>query len=216
MGMADSVLSPRRRFLAQLSAALAAVTGWSARGAAQGIPTAVDPDHDAWMQRAQGQHRALFHSTAPGDGVAMLMALNFLDVYASVYGAARSEVSAVIGVQGGALPIALDDAAWDRYELGQRSNVNDAETTEPAKRNVFATGGQYSIDTAIERGVVLLVCNISLNRTAGAIARARSLAAADVYADLKGSLIPGALLVPALVVAISRAQERGFTYIRAS
>jgi intracellular sulfur oxidation DsrE/DsrF family protein len=66
------------------------------------------------------------------------------------------------------------------------------------------------------RGIVLLVCNVALTVTAGSIARARSLAEADVYNDLKSSILPGAVLVPGLVVAISRAQEKGFTYIRAS
>ncbi len=146
----------------------------------------------------------------------MLMATNFLDVYGSAYGAPRDHVSAVIGVHGPALSIALNDDAWDRYELGKRVNVSDPDTKEPAKRNVFAVGGPYSIDTAIARGIVLIVCNVALTLTAGSIARARSLVAADVYSDLKSSLIPGAILVPGLVVAISRAQEKGFTYIRVS
>ena len=146
----------------------------------------------------------------------MLMATNYLDVYGSAYGAAREHVSAVIGVHGTALPIALNDGAWDRYELGRRINVNDPNTKEPAKRNVFAVGGPISIDTAMSRGIVLLVCNVALTVTAGSIARARSLVEADVYNDLKSSILPGAVLVPGLVVAISRAQEKGFTYIRAS
>lgn len=207
----------RRHFLAQLSGGLAAIAGISAPLAAQQVSAALaDPDHDAWMQRARGEHRALFHAMSPGDGAPMLMAMNFLDVYGSAYGAPREHVSAVIGVHGAALPIALNDGAWDRYELGRRINVSDPDTKEPAKRNVFAVGGPYSIDTTIARGVVLLVCNVALTLTARSIARARSLVEADVYSDLKSSLVPGGILVPGLVVAISRAQEKGFTYIRAS
>ncbi|MGK2934851.1 MAG: hypothetical protein ACSLFE_06355 [Gemmatimonadaceae bacterium] len=207
----------RRHFLAQLSGGLAAIAGISAPVAAQQVSAALtDPDHDAWMQLARGEHRALFHATSPGDGAPMLMAMNYLDVYGSAYGAQRDHVSAVVGVHGAALPIALNDGAWDRYELGRRINVNDPITKEPAKRNVFAVGGPYSIDTAMGRGVVLLVCNMALTLTARSIARARSLVEADVYNDLKSSVLPGGILVPGLVVAISRAQEKGFTYIRAS
>lgn len=146
----------------------------------------------------------------------MLMATNYLDIYGSAYGAPRDHVSAVIGVHGAALPIALNNGAWDRYELGKRISVSDPDTKEPAKRNVFAVGGPYSIDTAIARGVILLVCNVALTLTARSIAGARSLVEADVYNDLRSSLVPGAIVVPGLVVAISRAQEKGFTYIRAS
>lgn len=217
MAEQNSNQGARRHFLAQLSGGLAAIAGISAPLPAQQVAAALtDPDHDAWMQRAAGEHRALFHATSPADGAPMLMAMNFLDVYGSAYGAPRNHVSAVIGVHGAALPVALNDGAWDRYELGRRINVSDPNTKEPAKRNVFAVGGPYSIDTAMARGVVLLVCNVALTLTSRSIAGARSLAEADVYNDLKSSIIPGAVLVPGLVVAISRAQEKGFTYIRAS
>lgn len=207
----------RRQFLAQFSGGIAALVGMTAPVAAQQVSAALaDPDYDAWMQRARGAHRVLFHATSPGDGAPMLMATNFLDVYGSAYGAPRDHVSVVIGVHGAALPIALNDGVWDRYELGKRINVSDPDTKEPARRNVFAVGGPYSIDTAITRGIILLVCNVALTLTAGSIARARSLVEADVYNDLKSSLVPGGILVPGLVVAISRAQEKGFTYIRAS
>lgn len=216
MRASDSKSSARRRFLAQLGG-IAALAGISTPAAAQQAATRMaNPDHDAWMQRARGEHRQLFHSTSPGDGAAMLMAMNFLDVYAADYGAAPGHVSAVIGVHGSALPIGLNDAAWDKYELGKRINVTDPNTKEPARRNVFAVGGPISIDTAIARGVVLLVCNVALTLTARSLAAARSLPEADVYNELRQSILPGAVLVPGLVVAIGRAQEHGFTYVRAS
>ena len=216
MRVSASKSSARRKFLAQLGG-IAALAGISTPSAAQQAAAGLaDPDHDAWMQRARGEHRQLFHSTSPGDGAAMLMAINYLDVYAADYGAAPGHVSAVIGVHGAALPIGLNDAAWDKYELGKRINVTDPATKEPARRNVFAVGGPISIDTAIGRGVVLLVCNVALTLTARSLAAARSLPEADVYSDLRGSLIPGAILVPGLVVAMNRAQEKGFTYVRAS
>ena len=215
MTTSDSQPSARRRFLAQLSGAAAALAGLATPSAAKATGL-FDPAHDAWMQRARGRHRQFFHATAPADGSAMLMAINFLDVYRSAYGESPGHVSAVIGVHGSALPIGLVDAAWNKYELGKRISVSDPDTREPARRNVFAVGGPISIDTAMRRGVVLLVCNVALTRTAGSIASALSLPEADVYNELKASVIPGAVVVPALVVAMNRAQERGFTYVRAS
>ena len=219
MNTTDTTLSARRGFLAQLSGALAALAGFPAAAAAAASHTRdamSEVDHDAWMARAKGKNRQLFHSTGHGDGAAMLMAANYLDVYESAYGARPADVSAVIGVHGSALPIALNDGAWEKYDLGKRINVNDPATKEHAKKNIFAVGGPISIDTVIRRGVVLLVCNVALTLTAKSLATARSLPEAEVYADLKGSLIPGAVLVPGLVVAINRAQQKGFTYVRAS
>ncbi|HUR92222.1 MAG TPA: hypothetical protein VMY38_06055 [Gemmatimonadaceae bacterium] len=215
--MTDSLSHPsaRRRFLAQLSGAAAAFAGFALPDRA-GAATGPGPDHDAWMQRARGRHRQFFHSTGHGDGAAMLMATNFLDVYGAAYATAPTHVSAVIGVHGTALPIGLSNAAWDKYELGKVINVNDPDTKVAARRNVFAVGGPISIDTAMRRGIVLLVCNIALTRLSNSLAGSLSLPQADVYNDLRSSVIPGAIVVPGLVVAINRAQERGFTYVRAS
>ena len=207
--------SARRRFLAQLTGAAAAFGGLALPGRA-GAASMLNPAHDAWMQRARGRHRQFFHSTGHGDGAAMLMATNFLDVYGSAYSADPTHVSAVIGIHGSALPIGLTNAAWEKYELGKVINVNDPDTKAAAKRNVFAVGGPISIDTAIRRGIVLLVCNIAVTRLSQSLATSQSLVQADVYNDLRSSLIPGAILVPGLVVAINRAQEKGFTYVRAS
>ncbi len=215
MDISDKNQPARRRFLAQLSGGLAALTGFAAPAAAEEAGL-LSPEHDAWMRRARGKHRQFFHATGPGDGAAMLMAANFLDIYTSTYGARPEHVSAVIGVHGSALPIGLVDAAWEKYELGKRISVTDPDTKEPAKRNVFAVSGPISIDTVMRRGVVLLVCNVALTRFSGAIATALSLPQAEVYNDLKTSVLPGAIVVPALVVAINRAQEKGFTYVRAS
>ncbi len=215
MDISDKNQPARRRFLAQLSGGLAALTGFAAPATAQQAGL-LNPEHDAWMQRARGEHRQLFHATGHGDGAAMLMAANYLDVYASAYGARPEHVSAVIGVHGSALPIGLVDAAWEKYELGKRMTITDPDTKEPAKRNIFAVGGPISIDTVMRRGVVLLVCNVALTRLSGSIATALSSPQADVYNDLKTSVLPGAIVVPGLVVAMNRAQEKGFTYVRAS
>ena len=215
MDISDKKQPARRRFLVQLSGGLAALTGFAAPATAQQAGL-VNPEHDAWMQRAQGEHRQLFHATGHGDGAAMLMAANYLDVYASAYGARPEHVSAVIGVHGTALPIGLVDAVWEKYELGKRMSITDPDTKEPAKRNIFALGGPISIDTVMRRGVVLLVCNVALTRLSNSIATAVLSPQADVYNDLKTAVLPGAVVVPGLVVAMNRAQEKGFTYVRAS
>jgi len=217
MDISDKKQPARRRFLAQLSGGLAALAGFAVPATAQQAAAgSVNPEHDAWMRRAQGQHRQLFHATGHGDGAAMLMAANYLDIYVSAYGARPQHVSAVIGVHGTALPIGLVDAAWEKYELGKRMSITDPDTKEPAKRNIFAVGGPISIDTVMRRGVVLLVCNVALTRLSNSIATALSVPQAEVYNDLKTSVLPGAVVVPGLVVAMNRAQEKGFTYVRAS
>jgi hypothetical protein len=58
------------------------------------------------------------------------------------------------------------------------------------------------------------MCNTALRLRSRALAAERGETYEAVYEDLKASLLPGMVLVPALVVALNRAQEAGFSYLR--
>ncbi len=147
----------------------------------------------------------------------MLMANNFLDAYAGEFAAKPGEVNAVIGIHSrasGALSLAFNDTAWAKYSMGKASSVTDPATKEPAVKNIFAAGGRLGIAESQMRGIVFLICNTAIKLRAREIAAERGDTYEAVYEDLKASLLPGMILVPAMVVAINRAQESGFTYLR--
>jgi len=206
---------PRRHFLGRAAAAIAALTGIPGIARAEALSTTFgdDSQHDAWMRQLKGKHRQFFHAIDLNDR-AMLMASNYLDAYHNEFAAKPAEVNAVIGVHGGALAIGFTDAAWTKYAFGKSANFMDPITKEPAVRNVFATGGELSVDTLQKRGVVFLVCNTALRLRSRNLAKERGETFEAVYKDLEASRLPGTILVPALVVAINRAQEKGITYIR--
>lgn len=207
---------PRRRFLGRAVAVLAGFgLGVPNVGRAETTVPGTDSDslHDEWMKALKGKHRQIFHATAPGDA-AMLMANNFLDAYSEAFDAKPGEANAVIGVHSGALSIGFNDAAWAKYSLGKSSSVTDPATKEAAVKNIFAAGGRLSVAESQKRGVVFLMCNTALRMRSRALATERGETYEAVYEDLKASRLPGMVLVPALVVAINRAQEAGFTYLR--
>lgn len=68
-----------------------------------------------------------------------------------------------------------------------------------------------SIESLQKRGATFIVCDNALNIFAGLLGKARGLDAATVYQDLKASILPGVILVPAMVVAIEQAQRAGLT-----
>ncbi|HUF65673.1 MAG TPA: hypothetical protein VMM17_06810 [Gemmatimonadaceae bacterium] len=225
--------APRRRFLTQLGAAMAAVTGVTVIARAQGTGHAHDSaqqkrmqhttPHDAWMHGLKGHHRQIFHATAPqvtppqsATAVAMLMAKNYLDAYTGPYGMRPEHVNAVIGVHGGALGFVLNDAAYAKYGLGQKFAITDPATQQPSTRNIFATGGEYSVAELQSRGVLFLVCETALRLSSAAWAGSVSQTPDATLAELMANLLPGVVGVPAMVVALNRAQEAGFTYVRAS
>ena len=208
-------LLPRRRFIRGITAALATITAGlpAIAGAGELADTGDDSDHDAWMKQAKARHRQLFHAMELNDR-AMLLASNFLDAYRDAFGVKPDDAKAVIGVHGPALSIGLNDAAWSKYGFGKTANLIDPATKEPSIRNVFATGAPLSVDTLQKRGVVFIVCNTALRLTSRALAKSRGEPEETIYEDLKSSRLPGTILVPAMVVAINRAQEAGFTYLR--
>ena len=207
---------PRRHFLGTVAAALAAFgVGLPSVARADTIltGTAADSTHDAWMKPLKGKHRQFFHATVAEDA-AMRMANNFLDAYTEAFDAKPGDANAVIGIHGGALSLGFNDAAWAKYSLGQGGRITDPATKEPAAKNIFASGGRLGIEESQKRGIVFVMCNTALRARSREIATARNEAYETVYEDLKASRLPGMTLVPAMVVAINRAQEAGFTYAR--
>lgn len=210
----DSI-HPRRRFIGRAAAAIATLIGLPgiARGETLSSGFADDSAHDAWMRQLKGKHRQFFHAV-DGNDRAMLMASNYLDAYEHEFAAKPGEANAVIGVHGSALNIGFTDGAWAKYGFGKSANITDPTTKEPAIRNIFATGGDLAVDTVQKRGVLFLMCNTALRLRSRALAKERGETYEVVYKDLEASRLPGTILVPAMVVAINRAQEKGITYLR--
>lgn len=215
--MAETIGNPRRRFLSQLAAAAASLTVLSPIPAIAQVVSKdmVGGDADAWMKSMRGKHKQIFHAIR-AEVQPMLMARNFLDAYAESYGAKPGHVNAAIGFHGGALAFGFNDAIWNKYGMGKASEVMDPTTKEPALRNIFATGGDLAIDTLQKRGVVFLMCNTALRLRTKSMATSLNVPYDTLYAELSAGRLPGVILVPSLVVTLNRAQEHGFTYIRAS
>jgi intracellular sulfur oxidation DsrE/DsrF family protein len=60
-------------------------------------------------------------------------------------------------------------------------------------------------------GVQFAICNLSTYAIAGLIADATDQKTDDVYKEITANLIERARLVPAGIIAVNRAQERGYS-----
>ena len=205
----------RRRFLTTLAGA-AAMLGLPASTQASSFRTDDSlKDGDAWMKPLKGKHRQFFHAMSYAEEP-LRMSSNFLDAYREAFGAGANDVHAVIGIHGGALNLGFDDALWAKYELGKAGNIIDPATKAVATRNIYAREGTYNVAALQKRGVVVIMCNTGLRHRTTQMSKALNVPYETLYNELSGGRLPGVILVPAMVVAINRAQERGFTYVRAS
>jgi intracellular sulfur oxidation DsrE/DsrF family protein len=65
------------------------------------------------------------------------------------------------------------------------------------------------------QGVQFAVCSMATRRLAGMIARAVSGNADAIFAELTANLVSNGRMVSAGIVAVNRAQERGYSFVSA-
>lgn len=229
-----SVPAPARRsFLSRL------VAGAGAFGAAFGTSTAVSAQpaasaprpfvparhpEDDWFDETTARHRFILDTmTAGAGGQALFFARNVFAANASGYRLTDADTAQIICLRHGSTSFAFNDAMWAKYgaALSARSgdfldpktglvpttNVYLAANYGEALRNVNVT-----IEQMATRGVRFAVCGLSTRATAQLAAQKGGGNADAIFKELTENMVPNSHLVPAGIVAVSRAQERGYTY----
>jgi hypothetical protein len=112
---------------------------------------------------------------------------------------------------------------WAKYgmSLAARAKVEDPKTKLPPKMNLYNVAGYgellrnrgTTLDSLFKLGVHLAVCTLSTHGYAGVIAQATGGNADAIYSELVANVMSNVRMVPAGVVAVSRAQERGYTLV---
>jgi hypothetical protein len=219
----------RRSFLSRLGigltggAALGA-TGLSAQtpareGGAKWQPTRHTADD--WYDQVPGQHRFVFDSITP-DGLtnALLFINNYYTANQTGYGLTDKDLAVVLVMRHRATPFAYNNGIWAKNyaTITQRTQYMDPATKQPPQTNLFAGaggqgGGRNSLLPLLDKGLQLAVCAVSTRAYATAIAMATGGNVDTVYAELGANLLPNARLVPAGIVAVNRAQERGYSLV---
>lgn len=197
-----------------LLVALAALGAWRAPDA-----RAVEPAVD-WLAALDAPNRMLFDAPSADGGIPLVHALNYLNSW-NAAGVDDAAIDAVVTLYGATTFHGLEDAMWAKYGLGEFVGETDASGAA-SERNPWrvdpvvegATLPPASIEALSDRGATFVLCNNALTWFAGIVAEARGFEAEAVYADLKAHILPDVTLVPAMVVAIDRAQQAGLSYHR--
>jgi len=221
-------LAHRRSFLARLAAGAGAITGGvlaggqsaSAQAPSAGTFRPARHAQDDWLDQVPGQHRFLFDTTTPdGFGGGLAFANNFYLANQSGYGLKDADVAVVIVARHGSTSYAYNDRIWAKYgvPLTALTKLNDPRTNQPATVNLFnnAVPGLSNrgilVDGLIQRGAHFAVCGMATRFIAGELAKATGGTADAVYAEITGNLVRNAHLMAAGILAVNRAQERGYT-----
>lgn len=218
----------RRLFLARLGTGVSVVGAAVASSPAAVAQVAADAPwrparhaQDDWFDKIPGVHRYVFDTTtADGMASALQFASNYFTANQDGYGLKDSDLAVVIVARHRSTSFAYKDAIWAKYgkQLSELAEFTDPKTKQPPTVNVFAAAGDGSgqggrMNALINKGVHFAVCQMSTRRIAGRIAQATGVEADSVFKEIAANLIGNARLVPAGIVAVNRAQERGYSFV---
>lgn len=217
----------RRWFLGRLgigAGVVGATIAGSGRAVAQ-AETAWRParyPQDDWLDKIPGQHRLVLDSnTAEGMELALRFALNYSFANRTAYGLQNSDLAVLIVARHKSTAFGYNDAIWSKYgnQLSEHATFVDPATKEAPKVNVYNTASAQApafIDLLVRQGAHFAVCQISAQTIAFNIAKATDSDQAKIVEELNANLIGNAHLVPAGIVTLNRAQERGYSFVHAS
>jgi intracellular sulfur oxidation DsrE/DsrF family protein len=228
----------RRGFLRRMFGAAAA-----ASVSISGIRTvaAQESGPDDWIKEVNGTRRCLFDFPQHKNGFPLLHIFNYLNTYTAAYKAGAGQVGAIgtfygIGTQA-SIPLAFNDATWAKFGLGEYTGLKDV-AGKPYTRNVFYRPTKddlhllmqavssptipafaemmpvLGIENLQKMGTRFLLCANALDGWCLELEARGKGKAPDIGKDLRANLLPGVTIVPAMVIAIEKAQDAGIAYNR--
>jgi hypothetical protein len=215
--------STRRSFMGLMAAnaALLVAAGCARPAETTGVALAASPApngngtstgkgkfDDSWTEKL-GRHRVVFEVNE-FNGAAGLVG-NLMDSYRDGIGATDKDLGFAIVLRHGVVTMAMKEAAWQRYPIGEALKYNDREG-KPRTTNAYAK----TIETLLGRGVIILACNVGFTGAVNMISNHVKADKEQVRADLLAAMYPNVYLQPNGIYALLRAQNVGAAYWKLS
>ena len=161
---------------------------------------------DDWFDQIPGRHR-LFFDTLTDGGLreARGFVNNYFDGSKSGYGLEATDLAVIVCLRHSATPFAFTDPFWAKY------GPVIAESLKLADPKLTANPHRAQLENLIKRGVHYAVCDMASHRYAGMIARKVDGNAETIYKEMTANAIGNAHFVAAGIIAVNRAQERGYS-----
>ena len=197
-------MTDRRQFLTQLSVASAGLAALDFEEL-HAKPGSAKWDL-SWVDRIpKAKYPVAFNAFDVNDGLALDLVGFFLDHYHEVYNTATSQTFPLVVFRKVGTAPAYTDAMWTKYGIAEVEKINGSANPFAAK-----------IAGLQQRNMQPLVCNVALTFYARRLAAKVNAKPEDVADDLRANLLPGAILVPSGIFALTRAQHAGAVYMLGS
>jgi len=180
-----------------------------------------DPAEDVF-KNLKGKHRIVFDVVEPVWLFPFAWPRVFLLTNMAT-GTPEKENNVVVVLRHSAIPYAMEDKLWTKYNFAEFFDVKDGEK-KAVTRNAFwkPAAGTFKIpgfgvvpvgiNELQDSGVQFVVCNAAMTVYSAMAAEKMKMKPEEVYAEWKSGLLPGITPVPSGVWAVGRAQENKCAY----
>lgn len=170
-------------------------------------------------------HKQVFQNSinlllVPGVAQLYIHMQNSMNAHEFSMGFGRGSLATLGVLMGPAVVLALNDAVWKKYGIGNAFKLASTNMYYKATSNLKLTGSpddpssvyqDWSAQAVMARGGKFMVCHNAMTAVAAMTAQKAGSTPQAVLADFEKGVLPGFQVVPAGVAAVQLAQQHGYT-----
>ncbi len=179
-----------------------------------------------WIQKLTGKYKAVFDTPELNGGSGVWRAGMWGTHCRDLLGAEPTDLSAVIVIRHAAMPLVMNQEFWDTYDVAKTFKVLHPLTEKKTRRNPVLmtveddqmppTFASYALHKQIERGVIVLGCNMAFSGMVAIVSKKDKLKGAEAREKALSMMVPGVLLQPNGIFPVTMAQHHGCAFVAAS
>lgn len=177
----------------------------------------------SWRTRLRGAHRAVFDAPEVSEGDPVLRAVVWGRQMTEVFGTTQAEMSRVLVLRHNGIELAMNDPYWARFDAAERHGFKDAagaplkvNPMRAARAEVPEPFRHFTLEQFAAEGGIMLACDLALRHYVVPRYIGTGLSEEAGYAAAVRDLVPGVILQPSGIFAVSVAQEVGCRFVPAS
>jgi hypothetical protein len=177
----------------------------------------------SWVSRIRGRYRAVFDAPQLSEGDPILRAVVWGKQYQEVFGTELRNTSRVLVLRHHGIEFAMNDSYWARFPVAKENGFTDA-AGQPLKVNpVRAPRAEVpepfrsmTLEAFQESGGIVLGCQLALHHYVVARYVGAGLSQEAARTEATRNLLPGVIMQPSGIFAVSVAQEADCVYVPVS
>lgn len=186
----------------------------------------VQPTFDTtWAQKLTGTYKAVFDVPELTEGSGVFRAGLWRTHHAQLLQATPADLSPVLVIRHNAMPFIMTHEFWDRYDVAAKEKLKHPMNGQEIRRNIVnldesdgmpANFAGYALEKQIAAGTIVLACNMAFSAMVALVREVDKLQGSAAREKAMSMIVPGVMLQPNGIFAVTYAQHHGCAYVAAS